>query len=134
MWMGEVYGTRKEVASRTCSFFDARIILSHPRESGLSTDSDNPNSWFGTQEGRDGYDVTEELAKMEWCNGSVAFVGNSWLGMAQWFIAAERPLHLKCIAPFEGASDTYREMACRGGVPTKAFIRFITSALFGKPF
>ncbi|KEF55052.1 uncharacterized protein A1O9_08705 [Exophiala aquamarina CBS 119918] len=88
--------------------------------------------WWGTQEGRDGYDVTEELAKMEWCNGSIAFVGNSWLGMAQWFIAAERPPHLKCIAPFEGASDVYRELVCRGGVPSKAFLRFVGSMLFGE--
>lgn len=69
---------------------------------------------------------------MDWCNGSVAFVGNSWLGMAQWFIAAERPPHLKCIAPFEGASDIYREIACRGGVPSKAFLKFIAGVLFGE--
>jgi putative CocE/NonD family hydrolase len=90
------------------------------------------HSWWGTQEGRDGYDVTEELGKMNWCNGSVAFVGNSWLGMAQWFIAAERPPHLKCIAPFEGASDVYRELVCRGGVPGKAFVKFIAGLLSGE--
>ncbi|KAK5052760.1 hypothetical protein LTR84_002626 [Exophiala bonariae] len=88
--------------------------------------------WWGTQEGRDGYDVTEELAKMDWCNGSVAFVGNSWLAMAQWFVAAERPPHLKCIAPFEGASDVYRELICRGGVPGKAFVKFLAGLLFGR--
>lgn len=43
--------------------------------------------------------------------------GNSWLAMSQWFIAAERPPHLAAFAPWEGASDFYRDTLCRGGVP-----------------
>jgi predicted acyl esterase len=35
--------------------------------------------------------------------------------MAQWFITAERPPYLSCIAPWEGASDFYRETLCQGG-------------------
>lgn len=68
---------------------------------------------------------------MPWCNGSVALVGNSWLAIAQWFIAAERPPHLKCIAPFEGASDAYRESLCRGGVPQPQFSAFVRHQLVG---
>ncbi|KAF5857903.1 hypothetical protein ETB97_005140 [Aspergillus alliaceus] len=40
---------------------------------------------------RDGYDAIEEIAKLPWCNGKVALVGNSWLAISQWSIAAERP-------------------------------------------
>jgi predicted acyl esterase len=69
---------------------------------------------------------------MPWCNGSVALVGNSWLAMAQWLIAAEKPPHLKCIAPFEGASDFYRETLARGGVPYRPFWGFLGSKLYGK--
>lgn len=69
---------------------------------------------------------------MPWCNGSVALVGNSWLGIVQWFIAAERPPHLKCIAPLEGASDIYRELVCRGGIPSGIFLDFVAQTMCGK--
>lgn len=59
--------------------------------------------------------------------------GNSWLAMSQWFIAAERPPHLSCIAPWEGASDFYRETLCRGGVPYKPFWGFLSNVMFGEP-
>ncbi|KAF4334683.1 cocaine esterase [Fusarium beomiforme] len=97
-----------------------------------SWDSEGDLVWWGRAEGKDGYDVVEELARLPWCNEAVAFVGNSWLGIVQWFVAAERPPHLKCIAPFEGASDIYREIICRGGVPCKAFLRFLAEQNFGR--
>ncbi|KAF5238961.1 hypothetical protein FANTH_10133 [Fusarium anthophilum] len=96
-----------------------------------SWDSEGDLVWWGRAEGKDGYDVVEELARLPWCNEAVAFVGNSWLGIAQWFVAAERPPHLRCIAPFEGASDIYREIICRGGVPCKAFLRFLAQQNLG---
>ena len=52
--------------------------------------------------------------------------GNSWLTVTQWFTAAENPPHLKCIAPLEGASDTYRELAARGGPPALGFFEYHT--------
>ncbi|OCL02189.1 alpha/beta-hydrolase [Glonium stellatum] len=89
--------------------------------------------WFGTGEGRDGYDAIEHLATLPWCSGKIAMVGNSWLAIAQWFIAAERPPHLACIAPLEGCSDLYREVVCRGGVPFTPFTRFLAQyGIFGK--
>ncbi|KAK2027851.1 alpha/beta-hydrolase [Colletotrichum zoysiae] len=97
-----------------------------------SWDSDGDLIWWATAEGRDGYDVVEELAQLPWCNQAVSMVGNSWLGIIQWFVAAERPPHLKCIAPLEGASDIYREIICRGGVPCKAFLRFLAEQNFGR--
>ncbi|GIZ45817.1 hypothetical protein CKM354_000896800 [Cercospora kikuchii] len=76
---------------------------------------------YGTQEGRDGYDSIEWIAKQPWCNSKVAMAGNSWLGTTQWFIAAEQPPHLACMAPWEGLGDYYRESICRGGIPDHAF-------------
>ena len=58
-------------------------------------------------------------------------MGNSWLGSAQWFIAAERPPHLACILPLEGNSDSYRETLARGGVPAEAFWIWIRDLLLG---
>jgi uncharacterized protein len=78
--------------------------------------------FFGTQEGRDGHDVVEWIATRVWCNGKVGLAGNSWLGIAQWYIAAEEPPHLAAIAPWEGLSDFYRDMGFRGGIPHAAWI------------
>lgn len=41
---------------------------------------------IGLQEGRDGHDTVEYIASQSWCNGSIAFVGNSWLGVSQWCV------------------------------------------------
>ena len=95
------------------------------------TDINLINRWLGTAEGRDGHDAIEQIAALPWCNGRVATAGNSWLAMAQWFIAAEQPPHLVCMAPLEGASDFYRETLCRGGVPTSDFWAFLSTKLFG---
>lgn len=92
----------------------------------------NSYSHAGSQEGQDGYDLTEAIARLPWCNGSIAFVGNSWLGIAQWFIAAERAPHLKCIALFEGTADMYRDIQCRGGIPQTPFWDFLSHKLCGK--
>ncbi|KAH6959628.1 Alpha/Beta hydrolase protein [Ilyonectria sp. MPI-CAGE-AT-0026] len=89
--------------------------------------------YYGSAEGRDGYDAIEHVAKLPWCNGKVATMGNSWLATAQWFIAAERPPSLACILPLEGLSDFYRENFCRGGVPNPAFFGpYMARRLFGK--
>ena len=79
-------------------------------------DSEGVMAILGTQEAEDGYDTIEFLAKQEWCNGKVGLVGNSHLAIAQWFIAAQNPPSLACIAPWEGCGDLYREQFCRGGI------------------
>ena len=78
--------------------------------------------FWGGQDGRDGYDVVEWIAAQEWSNGRVGLAGNSWLAIAQWFIAAERPPHLAAIAPWEGLVDVYRYDVCRGGIPDTGFM------------
>ncbi|KZM28339.1 uncharacterized protein EKO05_0010454 [Ascochyta rabiei] len=79
-------------------------------------DSEGIIPWLGKQDGIDGYDAVEFIAQLPWCSGKVATAGNSWLGIAQWFIAAERPPHLAAIAPWEGAVDFYRDTLARGGI------------------
>ncbi|KAH0592484.1 hypothetical protein MHUMG1_09755 [Metarhizium humberi] len=97
-----------------------------------SFDSEGDLVWHSSAAGRNGYDVVEYLATFAWSNGRVALVGNSWLAMVQWFIAAEQPPHLACIAPLEGSSDIYRESLCRGGVPYTAFWSYLEQCLFGR--
>lgn len=49
-----------------------------------SADSEGRHVVYGTQEGRDGYDAIEHIAKLVWCTGKTCMVGNSWLVSAQW--------------------------------------------------
>lgn len=50
------------------------------------------------------------------------------------FIAAERPPHLKAIAPWEGIADYYRELLGRGGIPNYAFVDYRGSGYCGTAF
>ncbi|KAL2838515.1 alpha/beta-hydrolase [Aspergillus pseudodeflectus] len=95
-------------------------------------DSEGDINHFGEVEANDGYDTVEHLASLPWCNGKVALVGNSWLGIVQWFIAAKQPPHLTCIAPLEGAGDLYRDILCRGGIPQVPFWDFLSGLLRGR--
>ena len=54
-------------------------------------------------EGRDGYDVVEWLAKQPWCNGKVAMWGGSYAGFDQWSTLKEFPPHLATIVPAAAA-------------------------------
>ncbi|VUC23932.1 unnamed protein product [Clonostachys rosea] len=96
-----------------------------------SNHSEGNMRWFGSAEGRDGHDAVEEIAKLPWCNGKVGMAGNSWLAVAQYYIAAEKPAHLACIAPLEGFSDPAREMTLRGGIPHTSFSKTIANTLTG---
>jgi len=86
---------------------------------------------FGEQEGKDGAALIEWVASQDWSNGRVATQGNSWLGIMQWFIAAQRPPHLAAIAPWEGFPHTYRDHLAIGGIPFPGFGDFIGSMEFG---
>lgn len=76
---------------------------------------------FGVEDAKDAYDYIEWIALQAWCNGKVGLYGNSGVAMVQWFIAAQQPPHLACIAPWEGTSDVYRESAMVGGIPSPFF-------------
>ena len=50
-------------------------------------------------DGPDGYDVIEFLARQPWSNGKVAMWGGSYAGFDQWAAAKELPPHLATIVP-----------------------------------
>lgn len=50
-------------------------------------------------EGRDGYDAVEWLARQPWSNGKVAMWGGSYNGFVQWTTLKELPPHLATIVP-----------------------------------
>ncbi|MCF0229290.1 MAG: CocE/NonD family hydrolase [Parasporobacterium sp.] len=90
--------------------------------------------FWGTSEGRDAYDATEWIAKQPWSNGKVAFAGNSWLAVQQYFTAAEQPPHLTCIAPWEGHTDLLGDDMCRGGIPSPAFNNMVVAQTPGRGY
>ncbi|KAI1860363.1 uncharacterized protein JN550_011515 [Neoarthrinium moseri] len=91
-------------------------------------------TYWGRQLAEDGYDLVEWIATQPWSSGKVAMSGNSWLGVSQWFTAAEHPPHLTAIAPWEALADLYRHVTNRGGIPAPAFQESIITSLAGNGF
>ncbi|KAF7125709.1 hypothetical protein CNMCM5793_002002 [Aspergillus hiratsukae] len=79
--------------------------------------SEGTQFWWGTQDAEDIYDTIDFLSKQPWCNGAVTMAGNSYLAKCQ-ITYASRFTHpaCKCIAPWEGVADVYRELFHRGGM------------------
>ena len=94
--------------------------ICNPDPRGVA-ESEGDSVMFGRQEAEDCYDVIEWLAGRDWSSGKVAMTGTSYLTVAQWFTAAERPPHLAAINPWEGFSDIYRDLVMRGGMPDSGF-------------
>ncbi|KAF4899068.1 Cocaine esterase [Colletotrichum fructicola] len=86
-----------------------------------SWDSEGDLFIEGTGAGRDGAEIVEHIASLPWCSGSVGMQGNSWLAQVQWSTASLCPPSLKAIAPWEGFTDKYRDVLCRGGIPDATF-------------
>ena len=59
--------------------------------------------WPFENEGRDGYDVVEWLAKQTYCNGKVTMWGGSYAGFDQWTVLKEFPPRLATIVPAAAA-------------------------------
>ncbi len=94
-------------------------VIVQARGSGFSQGEYN---LLDIKEQQDGYDLVEWIAQQPWCNGNVGMLGLSYYAMIQYRIAAQRPPHLKCIAPFEGATDLYRDFCYQGGLFDGGFV------------
>ena len=87
--------------------------------------SEGRATYVSPEETRDFYDLIEWAGTQPWSNGRVGLSGVSYLAVMQWFVAAEHPPHLAAINPWEGWSDTYREVARHGGIPETYFWRYL---------
>jgi predicted acyl esterase len=95
--------------------------------------ADIPGTWFSRgdatflspEEAACGHDLIEWAGTRSWSNGKVGLSEVSYLTSSQWTIAATRPPHLAAINPWEGWSDTYREVARHGGIPETYFWPYI---------
>ena len=76
---------------------------------------------FFFQEGRDGYDAVEWIAKQPWSNGRVGMMGVSYLGTVQWLAAREKPPHLVAIVPTAAGGQWGEELPYNGGALLQEF-------------
>ena len=67
-------------------------------------------------EARDGYDAVEWAAALPWSDGKVGMVGQSYLGLVQYYAASLRPPHLCAAAPVSGPVTYFENFAYRRGV------------------
>ncbi len=67
------------------------------------------------QEGPDGYDTLEWAAAQQWCNGSTAIYGPSYVGATTMLAAREAPPSLRCAVPIITADDYYDGWTYQGG-------------------
>lgn len=88
-------------------------VIAQLRGSGLSQGQYN---FFSMKEHQDAYDLIEWIAKQKWCNSNVGMMGDSYFAMIQFAAAILQPPHLKCIAPFDGCTDIYRDFTHQGGI------------------
>lgn len=83
--------------------------------------SEGAATYLSPEEAQDFYDVIEWAGVQPWSNGRVGLTGVSYLASSQWRVAELNPPHLAAINPWEGWADTYREVACHGGIPDTWF-------------
>ncbi len=81
------------------------------------------------KQGEDYYRAIRWVASQPWCTGRIGLTGVSYLAISQYHAAVAAAADgdaspLKCISPWEGLSDLYRDVACRGGVDDLGFLNF----------
>jgi len=79
-------------------------------------------------EGRDGYDTIEWVARQPWCDGNVGTFGLSYPGAVQWLAALENPPHLKAMVPAMTFS-TPRNFFYSGGVFDGSWLDWIWTSI-----
>ncbi len=66
-------------------------------------------------EGNDGYDTVQWIARQPWSDGRVGMVGVSYIAYAEWAAAAEHPPALKCIVSDSSPPDPYQNIPYENG-------------------
>lgn len=81
-----------------------------------SGNSEGSYEFLSPDEQQDYYETIEWVARQPWCDGKVGGCGQSYYAWSQWFMGIVNPPSLKCIAPYDGSIDIYRDVAYHGGV------------------
>ncbi len=94
------------------------VINADPRGTWYSQGS---ATYLSPEEAEDYAALIEWAGTQPWSNGKVGLSGVSYLTSSQWRVAELNPPHLAAINPWEGWSDTYREVVRHGGIPETSF-------------
>ena len=91
--------------------------------------SEGPPSAFSEHQAKCYYEAIEWIAKQSWCTGKVGLNGVSFLAISQFYVAACQvyggpPPSLRCISPWEGLNDPYRDIFAYGGLSDNGFPTF----------
>ena len=91
--------------------------------------SAGPPSVFSQGQAKAYYDAIEWVAAQPWCDGNVGLNGVSFLAISQYHVAFTKayggpPPSLRCISPWEGVADVYRDLFRPGGVWERGFPAF----------
>lgn len=89
------------------------IVHVDVRGTGLSQGEYN---LLDSREQQDLYEIIEWCGAQAWSNGNVGGYGQSYYCWSQWFMGIMNPPSLKCIAPYDGAVDIYRDVVYHGGI------------------
>jgi putative CocE/NonD family hydrolase len=76
-------------------------------------------------DGRDGYDTVEWIAKQEWSNGKIGTIGSSYQGGTQHAIAEMNPPHLTAMIPGDALSNVGIAGFRHGGAFELRFVNWI---------
>lgn len=78
--------------------------------------------FMNERERRDLYELVEWVAEQPWSTGKIGGIGQSYYAISQWALAAVRPPHLTCLAPYDGCDDVGSSIAHSGGIPSIPFM------------
>jgi len=67
-------------------------------------------------EQQDLYEIIEWCGHQSWSNGRVGGYGQSYYCWSQWFMGIVNAPSLKCIAPYDGSVDMFRDVMYHGGI------------------
>ncbi len=91
------------------------VVLQDLRGRGCSEGTGQYHHVANDDEGRDGFDTVEWIAKQSWSNGRVGPVGSSFAAVVQVRMAFERPPHLTAMWPDVTPTNSYHHQAREGG-------------------
>lgn len=91
--------------------------------------SEGPATVMSEHQAKCYYEAIEWVARQPWCEGGVGLMGVSYLAISQFHVATCQhyggpPPALRCISPWEGVTDPYRDLVFAGGVPDTGFCAF----------
>ncbi|GAA3521283.1 CocE/NonD family hydrolase [Aquimarina addita] len=87
--------------------------------------SEGTATLFDDQNIQDFHEAITWAGTQPWSNGNVGLNGVSYLAISQWVAATKNPpSYLKAIIPWEGNTDSFREVLYHGGIPETVFTEF----------